>query len=121
MRFIPEPNATPFDNLAGHVDLPPATPHACNDCPWRRNAVAGWLGPYDADQWVQLAHSDEPIACHETIVDDESWTEAKQCRGAAQYRANVAKAPRDPDIAVGPTDREGIFANPAEFKEYHQR
>lgn len=100
-------------------DLPESTPRPCNDCPWRRVSAPGWLGPYDADEWVALVHSDEPIACHETIVEDEEWGGAKQCRGAATYRANVCKSPRDPSVAVGPVDREHVFASPVEFKAHH--
>jgi hypothetical protein len=77
----------------------------------------------DADEWVACAHSDEPIACHQTIVDDDDWDAEgiKQCRGAAQYRANVCKSPRDREVVVGPADREAIFSNPMEFKAHHER
>jgi len=50
------------------MTLPQATPRPCNDCPWRRKSCAGWLGPFGI----------------------------KQCAGAAVYRANVCKSPRDP-------------------------
>lgn len=106
------------------MSLPNATPTPCNDCPWRTNATKGWLGPYDADEWVMLAHSDEPIACHQTIpgnVDIGDWETdgMKQCRGAASYRANVCKSPRDPQVARGPVDRENVFTSPMAFKEHH--
>lgn len=108
--------------------LPEATPRPCSDCPWRVNAVPGWLGPYDADEWLALAHSDEPIACHQTINEDEcnedgeaDWEQRglRQCRGAAIYRKNICKSPRDPQVAIGPVDREAVFSNPMQFKEFH--
>jgi len=111
------------------VSLPAATPNPCNDCPWRRKSARGWLGPYDADEWIALAHSDEPIACHETIdedaVDDEGeadWNQPglRQCRGAAIYRKNICKSPRSADVAIGPVDRETVFSNPMEFKNHHE-
>jgi hypothetical protein len=83
------------------------------------------LGPFGPDEWVALAHSDEPIACHQTIDDDYDESEAwdapgiKQCAGAAIYRANVCKSPRDPEVARGEVDRETVFATPTEFKEHH--
>ena len=99
--------------------LPEAVVRACNECPWRRDSAPGWLGPYTPEQWRRLAHSDEPIACHKTLDDDDTWEGAYQCRGAATYRANVGKLPRDPNVARTPADREAIFASPTEFLEHH--
>lgn len=101
------------------MTLPEAVKEPCSECPWRINAVPGWLGPYEAETWVRMAHGEIPIACHQTIKEDRSWEGAKQCAGAAAYRANVAKSPRDREVAVGPK-REDVFASPQEFKEYHE-
>lgn len=68
-----------------------------------------------------MAHTDVPIACHETIREDDSWEGAHQCRGAAIFRANVAKSPRDPAIETGPENHERVFSTNAEFKAYHER
>jgi hypothetical protein len=105
------------------VELPDALHKPCNDCPWRRNAAPGWLGPYTAEEWVQLAHSDEPIACHLTIEVEDSWEEGviRQCAGAAIYRANVCKSPRNPEVVVLPSDTETVFATPNQFMDYHDR
>ena len=100
------------------MDLPPPVPQPCNDCPWRKNATPGWLGPHSAKQWVRMAHGETPIACHETIKFDGSWEGAKQCAGAASFRANVAKRPRDPAVALGPR-REDVFETTEDFVEYH--
>lgn len=102
-------------------DLPEATKTPCNECPWRRNAARGWLGPFDAEQWVALAHGEEAIACHKTIEVEDDWTQPgiRQCAGAATYRGNVAKRPRDPEVALLPADRDAVFANPREFTEHH--
>jgi hypothetical protein len=102
--------------------LPPPTVRPCNECPWRRESAPGWLGPFDADEWIMLGHSDEPIACHETIGEDEDWSDPKirQCAGAAQYRRNVAKRPHDPDVAVASSrDDVTVFGSPMQFKEHH--
>lgn len=98
-----------------------ATTVPCAVCPWRRKSVRGWLGPLTAPEWIELAHSDEPIACHETIETDGVWTPGVtlQCRGAAVFRANVFKAPRDQTVAVGPRDTDRVFASNAEFTEHH--
>lgn len=104
--------------------LPKATKQPCNDCPWRRKSAPGWLGPLTAEEWRALAHSDEPIACHVTIEVEDSWTagNVRQCAGAAQYRRNIAKRPRDEQIAVAPeVDRDTVFGVPSEFIAHHTR
>lgn len=101
------------------MDLPKVTTRPCNDCPWRRTAPAGWLGPMDAEDWIRLALSDEPIACHQTLVEDRSWEGASQCAGAADFRSNICKSPRDPNVAQGSPNPE-VFARPNEFIEYHE-
>ena len=106
--------------IGNKIPLPVATVSPCNDCPWRRRSVAGWLGPYTAEEWVELVHSDDPIACHRTIQGDGSWQGALQCRGAASYRANLAKLPRDHAVVVGPHD-DAVFNSPSEFLAHHQR
>jgi hypothetical protein len=80
--------------------------------------LRGWLGPYTAEEWEQLAHGEEPIACHLSIEESGSWDGALQCRGAASYRANVAKSPRDPEVVVGPKD-PNVFGF-REFRTYHE-
>lgn len=115
-------------------DGAPCRPTPCKECPWRRESLAGWLGPMDADEWVVLAHSDQPIACHLTIgstldgtespeVAAEFWAapNVRQCAGAATYRSNVCKSPRDPNVARLPADRENVFGQRTEFLDHHTR
>lgn len=101
------------------MSLPPATERPCTDCPWRRVSRPGWLGPFTAEEWILAIHSDEPIACHETITVSTSWEGALQCRGAAIFRENVHKLPRDHDVVTGPADERRVFASNAEFMEHH--
>lgn len=105
-------------------DLPPSTTRPCDECPWRRASIPGYVGPHDAETWVAAAHSDAPIACHKTISTssrdgetDTSYTH--QCAGAAVFRANVHKMPRDPSVARMPADRERTFASNQEFLAHH--
>lgn len=106
-------------------EYPPAVPKVCNDCPWRRVATPGWLGPHDAVEWLEMIHGETPIACHQTIVSNEEgegdWEHEsmRQCRGAAIFRANVAKHPRQPSVALGPADDETVFSTNAEFIAHH--
>jgi hypothetical protein len=98
----------------------PAVNSPCMDCPWRRDSSPGWLGPYTAQEWIEMAHSDVPIACHRTIATPESgWDGALQCAGSASFRANVAKSPRDPRVAQQPP-RDDVFQSNAEFIDHHE-
>lgn len=101
------------------MSLPPATVRPCNECPWRRESWAGHLGPFSAEQWIEIAHSDEPIACHMTIKTSGSWEGALQCQGAASFRSNMCKMPRNPDVVTGPRDTDTVFTRPTEFLEHH--
>lgn len=112
--------------------MKPPSPHPCNECPWRREHPAGWLGPLSANEWIALAASEEPIACHKTIpdgYDDERdhWTalarteQMTQCAGAAIFRANISKLPRNGSVVRLPRDTDAVFAKSTEFLNHHQR
>ena len=83
----------------------------CSDCPWARDALNGWLGGNTAHEWIIMAHGETPIECH--VHPDV------QCAGAAIYRANVGKVPRDRTLLVLPADPAIVFANAGEFHEHH--
>lgn len=102
-------------------EYPPCVKEPCNDCPWRRDATRGWLGPYDADEWLRCAHGESAIACHQTIPEGGGWGEnTRQCRGAAIFRANVCKSPWNPTVETGPRDTKRVFAWDDEFKAHHE-
>jgi hypothetical protein len=83
----------------------------CSDCPWARDALAGWLGDNTAEEWIRMARGETRIPCH---VHPNV-----QCAGASVYLANVAKLPRDPELLRLPADREAVFATPGEFIAHH--
>lgn len=85
----------------------------CSDCPWRRDALQGWLGALQPSEWVQVAHGEGTAECH-TIVD-------KACAGLAIYRANVCKSVRDATSMRLPADSVLVFSNPTEFLVHHSR
>lgn len=92
----------------------------CDGCPFSRTSTPGYLGPHTAKEWADMAHSDAPMACHETIRQDEHWTEGtKQCRGMAIFRANIAKRPANPIIETGPRDTALVFGWDDEMRRHH--
>lgn len=88
----------------------------CSDCPFRRDALPGWLGGGTVDEWVELAHGEGVSECH-TLVGPGS--EKYHCAGLAIYRANVCKSPRDPLAFRLPVNREIVFSF-GEFKKHHE-
>lgn len=107
----------------------------CRDCPWRRNAVPGWLGSsVDAEQdFVANALadvSDEPLPCHSTInYDDPDWKasqypDAALCAGALIFARNTAKLPRDPAKADAvlsvQADHDRVFSSAEQFLDHHR-
>lgn len=101
----------------------------CKGCPWARTSVPGWLGPLSPAAWIEVAHSDEPVACHETIHEVDEMTRVgtwsspviRQCRGIGQFRTNRFKNPRDPDVwTADEADSTKVFGSDAEFLEHHQ-
>jgi hypothetical protein len=67
-------------------------------------------------------HSDAAIACHPTIETEGDWDtpNIQQCAGAAIYRANVHKSPRNPAVVVLPANLDLVFGF-GEFVEYHDQ
>lgn len=105
-----------------HGELPLCTVQPCQECPWVRTSRPGHLGPYTARKWCEIAHSEAPIMCHKTLRHgDHEFTDPdiRQCRGAAIFRANVFKTPRNPTAAMGPMDVKLVFRGNAEFIEHH--
>lgn len=82
----------------------------CSDCPWRRDALPGWLGGATVTDWLRTAHTDSMVPCH-TVGN-------QQCAGIAIYRRNVAKSVMPPLLRLE-ADREAVFAFPTEFSVHH--
>ena len=101
----------------------------CNDCPFRRQAMRGWLGPYGPDEVLDLIRY-EPFPCHQTIhgddvpFDDEAL---RGCAGAAIYLNNTCEMSRCGDTLQHQRDlkssehSEDVFNRPDEFVQHHDR
>lgn len=83
----------------------------CGDCPWRRDALPGWLGGASPAHWISLVLSDEQVPCH-TLT-------GAQCAGAAIFRGNICKLPRDRGNLRLKADREAVFSHPQAFLDHH--
>lgn len=69
------------------------------------------MGGDDVENWVRDAHGEVRLDCH--------TLSGAQCAGAAIYRGNICKLPRDPAVLVLPADRDKVFKSPKEFRDHH--
>lgn len=83
----------------------------CSDCPFARKSLAGWLGGINAHEWMRIVRGEAIVQCHTKI--------GPQCAGAAIFRANIFKAPRDPKILQLEKDRTSVFSTVGEFLNHH--
>lgn len=98
----------------------------CDECPWRRNHPAGWLGGYAPEDFtVQVQFDGPPVPCHKTIPPGDDMTAAvSMCAGALIFMKNSCKLSRHP--AYGDAldsvneNTETVFQWPHEFLEYHR-
>jgi hypothetical protein len=90
---------------------------ACVDCPFGRISLAGYL-PSTPEEWLLAAHGEGRIECHtKKQASGAGW----QCAGAAIFRTNVCKSPRDPSILTLPRDVRLVFASNDEFWVHHRK
>lgn len=100
----------------------------CNQCPFRRKAMAGWLGESTPEGFIATILMDyEPLPCHSTVdYNRPDWharwmsgrdKKAKLCAGALTIAANTG---RKPHFGHATADKEAVFATFAEFIEHHR-
>jgi hypothetical protein len=83
----------------------------CNECPFRRQSLKGWLGENNPVNFVVCAQIETPVQCH------KKWS--MQCAGRATMWANSAKVPRDPKLLRVEPNRTTVFSNIMEFMKHH--
>lgn len=101
----------------------------CSDCPFRRNAMPGWLGESSPEGFLDCIQRDEPLPCHQTInYEDPDWlvkwsrqrNTGRMCAGSLIFMANKAQRPHDPTFPTMPADKATVFANSVEFVRHHR-
>ncbi len=108
----------------------------CSQCPFRVNALAGWLGDSSPEEFIDTCLADHLMPCHKTVdYDDEDWkekmldetSEVQHCAGARIFFANQCKMPKhglyllalrsDQVKKVKPSN--DVFANRQRFLDHH--
>lgn len=102
----------------------------CNECPFRRKAPAGWLGPWEPEELlISISMSAVPFTCHRTIPDefDDDTSELQMCAGAAIFLNNKLELYRGEDgreyqrvMEEAPDEvKASVFDGRAEFLTHH--
>lgn len=104
--------------------MKPCTNKPCSGCPMRRKSFPGWLGAATPENFIQTAHSDEEMPCHQTVdYERKDWRqtlhEATACAGVAVYFANIGKLSRDRSRRRLKADKVNVFSSPVEFVKHH--
>lgn len=107
----------------------------CAECPFRKNAIPGWLGPDTALEVTQKVHSEHGYVCHMSIdkkpTDEQGRVDVSkhghQCIGAIIHANLSCKTyrPENPLSALqveceGMEKEYEILKHP-EFIKYHTR
>lgn len=112
----------------------------CNDCPFRKNAVPGWLGSYTSEKIIELIQIEVLFPCHKHVeeahtdehhvngYDQDDWAEwamahGEQCAGFNMLMGKMCKLPRDrtwSDHVNRTEPSDNVFETPQAFIDYHQ-
>lgn len=84
----------------------------CNECPFRRECLPGWLGNNDHTRFAAYALQEVFFPCH--------TRKGQACAGRATMWSNSCKAPRDKTLLVLPRDTKNVFSNIMEFMKHHK-
>lgn len=105
----------------------------CSECPFRANAIPGWLGPHTVEHFHQMIHTTEThFICHVDVdrMVREGFTEKEQeehgqhCVGMLRYMNTVIRYSRDPERAQRQDELKAFedqpLIPPFKFAEYHK-
>lgn len=97
----------------------------CDECPWRRSHMPGWLGGYEAEDYIrQIQFDGPPLPCHKTFPEGNGPAKA-MCAGALIFMKNSIKSAQHPDYGDAmqhiTADKEAVFTWPHEFLQHHSQ
>lgn len=106
----------------------------CKVCPFRMNALPGYLGNYKADEVIRHLQAEIPFFCHDHMEknhgyetpDWKEWLEehGQVCAGSMVMMHRLCKLPRQRDwsqAVQGIKDCPDVFRTPMDFVTYHER
>jgi hypothetical protein len=99
----------------------------CRECPFRREAPKGWLGPWTVEEVHSTVQGEGGLACHLDVGRNGEGKPIefyRPCVGSLLHANKTCKAYRNPRLAElqkllkGSKHQESVLG--FEFKEYHQ-
>lgn len=98
----------------------------CNECPFRRKSLPGYLGNATPEEFLGATLNDTPMPCHKTVdYTKKTWRKSlgtervAHCAGSLIFYANMCKLHRDRSMPRLEKDRENVFSRPDEFLKHH--
>lgn len=94
----------------------------CNECPWRKEHPAGWLGGHPAEYFADSLRANEIHPCHQNDKGPDSDKSA-MCAGALAVANNSClqqhRTPNAIDAAKNVGKRTDCFAHYSLFYKHH--
>lgn len=93
----------------------------CNECPWRKESLAGWLGGHTSEYYTDAVAMNEVPACHNKDFGPDN-NKTAFCAGALSVMANSCVLPNDhksKDARVKVGKRRDTFSHYTGFYEHH--
>lgn len=103
----------------------------CAECPFRANALRGWLGPWTVQDFEDFIHKEGVFICHvdlkqkldQGMTNEEVMEEGEHCVGMLRYMNSVCKLSRDKDKAAAQHRvaeiKDKPLISPFQFRAYH--
>ena len=94
----------------------------CDDCPWSKKSLPGWLGPHSLEEFQDFFNLDYPYPCHQTFEKPNEHV----CVGLAHTRNNSCKRAKLPGpLKEMEDDLRGkdneCFDNLRQFMQHHDQ
>ena len=75
----------------------------CNECPFRKKSIKGWLGPHTGTDMQTMVHNGQGFTCHKEVNaltaqgydEEEIANDGQHCVGMLRYRNKVCKTSRN--------------------------
>ena len=106
----------------------------CNECPFRKNSIDGWLGPWSPQGMLQQVHGEAGLGCHVDVAaklkkspkmtDGDLAEKTHVCVGSLKHADKSFKSYRNTELrefqdrVAAAGDNENILDR-WEFLEHH--
>lgn len=97
----------------------------CNECPFRKNSLPGYLGGFSTQETLQAVTGEDNFDCHLTREDGE---ERMACAGRMLFASSLGKSFRRKDLEQirlqlkesTPQEIKDNILSYKEFKKHHE-